>query len=133
LKARVVYDRIEQTLRAAKGAVYALYNSGGTIPDRGYTTCATTTPVRSSEISTKSSCGKRSSPDFFARHSALADQTHHPHDVLAVPAKIASSFAAILESGRLQPQFFYSDKIGEFLERANRRWRTGNTPHFLPT
>lgn len=36
LKPRVVLDRINNTIRAQKGAVLALYNSGGTIPDRGY-------------------------------------------------------------------------------------------------
>lgn len=36
LKPRIVLDRINNTIRAHKGAVLALYNSGGTIPDRGY-------------------------------------------------------------------------------------------------
>jgi ATP-dependent Lhr-like helicase len=36
LKPRLAFDRIAQTVKAQKGAVFALYNSGGTIPDRGY-------------------------------------------------------------------------------------------------
>jgi ATP-dependent Lhr-like helicase len=36
LKARVHYDRIAQTIKAHKSALFALYNAGGTIPDRGY-------------------------------------------------------------------------------------------------
>jgi ATP-dependent Lhr-like helicase len=36
LKPRLHYDRIAQTVKAHKSALFALYNSGGTIPDRGY-------------------------------------------------------------------------------------------------
>ena len=36
LKPRLNHDRIRNTLSATRGAVLALYNSGGTIPDRGY-------------------------------------------------------------------------------------------------
>ena len=36
LKARIVYNRIEGTVDATKSALFALYNSGGSIPDRGY-------------------------------------------------------------------------------------------------
>ena len=36
LKPRIAHDRINATVRANKGALFALYNSGGTIPDRGY-------------------------------------------------------------------------------------------------
>jgi ATP-dependent Lhr-like helicase len=36
LKPRIHYDRIARTVKAHKSALFALYNSGGTIPDRGY-------------------------------------------------------------------------------------------------
>lgn len=36
LKPRLALDRINQTVKANRAAVFALYNSGGTIPDRGY-------------------------------------------------------------------------------------------------
>ena len=36
LQPRVAFDRIRDTLKARKSAVFALYNAGGTIPDRGY-------------------------------------------------------------------------------------------------
>ncbi|MDE0692008.1 MAG: DEAD/DEAH box helicase [Gammaproteobacteria bacterium] len=36
LRPRLAYDRIAGTVSARKGAVFALYTSGGTIPDRGY-------------------------------------------------------------------------------------------------
>ena len=38
LRPRLAYDRIGGTVSARKGAVFALYTSGGTIPDRGYFT-----------------------------------------------------------------------------------------------
>ena len=36
LRTRLDFDRIQQTVKANRGAVLAMYNSGGTIPDRGY-------------------------------------------------------------------------------------------------
>ncbi|MEM7079506.1 MAG: DEAD/DEAH box helicase [Pseudomonadota bacterium] len=36
LKPRLIYDREAGTIKAAKGALLALYSSGGNIPDRGY-------------------------------------------------------------------------------------------------
>jgi len=36
LKARITFDRLNNTIRALRGAVMAYYSSGGTIPDRGY-------------------------------------------------------------------------------------------------
>lgn len=36
LRTRLDFDRINQTVKANRGAVLAMYNSGGTIPDRGY-------------------------------------------------------------------------------------------------
>ena len=36
LKARLQHDRINQTIQATRGALLAMYSSGGTIPDRGY-------------------------------------------------------------------------------------------------
>jgi ATP-dependent Lhr-like helicase len=36
LKARLSWDRLENTLRAQRGALPLIYRSGGTIPDRGY-------------------------------------------------------------------------------------------------
>ena len=38
LKPRLAYDRIAGSVQARKGAVFALYTSGGTIPNRGYFT-----------------------------------------------------------------------------------------------
>ena len=36
LRARITFDRLNNRIRATKGAVMAYYSSGGTIPDRGY-------------------------------------------------------------------------------------------------
>jgi len=36
LKARLSWDKLENTLRAQRGALPLIYRSGGTIPDRGY-------------------------------------------------------------------------------------------------
>ncbi len=36
LKSRLQHDRINQTIQATRGALLAMYSSGGTIPDRGY-------------------------------------------------------------------------------------------------
>jgi ATP-dependent Lhr-like helicase len=134
LKARVVYDRIEQTLRAAKGAVYALYNSGGTIPDRGYyhlrhNDTGALVGDLDEEFVWEAIVGQIFS--LGTQHWQIKHITHN--DVLAVPAKVASSSPPFWKAEGFNRSFFYSDRIGEFLERAEQRMADGEQAAFRPT
>ena len=71
LKPRVSIDRLDNTVAATKGALLALYGSGGMIPDGDISICGARTPMRGSENWTRSSYGKPGSD----RLSPLAHKT----------------------------------------------------------
>jgi len=132
LKARVVFDRIDQTLRAAKGAVYALYNSGGTIPDRGYyhlrhNDTGALVGDLDEEFVWEAQVGQ-----IFSLGSQSWQIKHITHnDVLAVPAaKTASGAPPFWLAESYNRSFFYSRRIGEFLERAEQRFERDETAAF---
>lgn len=131
LKARVVFDRIDHTLRAAKGAVYALYNSGGTIPDRGYyhlrhlDTGALVGDL-DEEFVWEAIVGQIFS--LGSQHWQIKHITHN--DVLAVPAKTPSSAPPFWRAEGYNRSFFYSNHIGEFLERTEQLLEIGKHAEF---
>jgi len=120
LKPRIAFDRIEQTVRATKGAVYALYNSGGTIPDRGYyhlrhADSSALIGELDEEFVWEASVGQTFS--FGAQSWQIKRITHN--DVLATPAKVGSTATPFWRSEPYNRTFHYSRHIGDFLERSD--------------
>ena len=113
LKPRVSIDRLDNTVAARKGALQALYSSGGVIPDRGYF------HLRHQE--TRASIGEldeefvweASVGDTFAlgtQNWQIRQITHN--DVLVLPGPFQRGRGALLESGREWPglSFFGADR-----------------------
>jgi ATP-dependent Lhr-like helicase len=121
LKARVVYDRIEQTLRAAE-AVYALQLRRRF--DQGYYHLRHN-DTGALDVSMKSSSGKPSWPDFSLGTQHW--QIKHINDVLAVPAKVASSSPP--PESPVTAAVFYSDGSAIF-SSAERRIADGEQAGF---
>ena len=122
LKPRIAFDRIDQTLHAAKGAVYALYNSGGTIPDRGYyhlrhADTGALIGELDEEFVWEAIVGQTFS---FGTQSWQINRITHD-DVLASPAKAGTSATPFWRAEPYDRTFHYSTHIGEFLERADAR------------
>ena len=125
LKPRIVFDRIEHTLRAAKGAVYALYNSGGTIPDRGYyhlrhAETGALIGDLDEEFVWEATVGQTFS--FGTQGWQIKRITHN--DVLASPAKAGTTATPFWRSEAYNRSFHYSDRIGSFLERTDALFDT---------
>jgi ATP-dependent Lhr-like helicase len=120
LAPRLVVDRLAGTAAATRGAVYALYSSGGTIPDRGY--------YRLRHADTGAAIGELDEEFVWeatvgqvfslgAQHWQIRRITHN--DVLAAPARSRGSappFWRAEDSGR---SFHYSGRIAGFLEDAD--------------
>lgn len=122
LKPLVSIDRIDNTVTARKGALQILYSSGGVIPDRGY--------FRLRHQETGARIGELD--EEFVWEAAIGDTfslgtqnwqiwqiTHN--DVLVLPAQpqvAAAPFWKGEENGR---DFHFSERIGRFLEEADRR------------
>ncbi len=122
LKPRIVFDRIDQTLHAAKGAVYALYNSGGTIPDRGYFHLRhTDTNALIGELDEEFVWEATVGQTFaFGNQGWQINRITH-NDVLASPAKAGTTATPFWLSEAYDRSAHYSDRIGDFLERTDAR------------
>ena len=120
LKPRVAFDRIRHTLKARKGAAFALYTSGGTIPDRGYFTLrhadhGTAIGELDEEFVWESSVGNTFT--LGTRHWRVHRITHN--DVLVKPAPPKSAAPPFWRAENLNRSFHFSCRIGEFLRFAN--------------
>ena len=122
LKPRIVFDRIDRTVHAAKGAVYALYNSGGTIPDRGYYHLRhTDTNALIGELDEEFVWEATVGQTFaFGNQGWQINRITH-NDVLASPAKAGTTATPFWLAEGYDRSSHYSDRIGEFLERTEAR------------
>jgi ATP-dependent helicase Lhr and Lhr-like helicase len=122
LKPRISIDRLDGTVTGRRGALRAVYSSGGVIPDRGYFHLRhQETKARLGELD-EEFVWEASVGDTFAlgtQNWRIQQITHN--DVLVLPAKsrgVAAPFWKGEESGR---DFHFSERIGKFLETADRR------------
>ena len=119
LQPRIVYNRIEGTIEARKSAVFALYNSGGSIPDRGYY------QIRHADSGTKIGeldeefVWEARTGDTFSlgtQHWQVKNITHNDVFVTAATSGTAPPF---WRADRNNRSFHYAARIGEFLQQAN--------------
>jgi ATP-dependent Lhr-like helicase len=120
LKPRLSIDRLEGTVTARKGAIQALYSSGGVIPDRGYFTLRhQETGARIGELD-EEFVWEASVGDTFSlgtQNWCIQQITHNDVLVLAAPSKgLATPFWKAEENGR---DFHFSERMAEFLEEAD--------------
>ena len=120
LQPRISHDRLDRRVTARKGAVLALYSSGGVIPDRGYYHLR---HARSAaiigELDEEFVWEARVGQEFTlgAQNWRIRQITHS--DVLvdgAAPGKTVPPFWRAEAHNR---SFHLSEKIGEFLEKAD--------------
>jgi ATP-dependent Lhr-like helicase len=120
LKPRLSIDRLEGTVAARKGAVQALYASGGVIPDRGYFNLRhQETGARIGELD-EEFVWEASVGDTFSlgtQNWQIRQITRNDVLVLPAPAKgLATPFWKAEENGR---DFHFSERMAEFLEEAD--------------
>jgi ATP-dependent Lhr-like helicase len=122
LEPRISIDRRDNTVTAKKGALQALYSSGGTIPDRGYF------HLRHDETQTK--IGEldeefvwEASPGqtftLGTQNWRIERITHN--DVFVMPARSGGTAPPFWRAEECLRDFHLSERVGEFLERANDR------------
>ena len=119
LNPRVSIDRIDGTVRARKGALQALYFSGGVIPDRGYFHLRhDQTDSRLGELDEEFVWEARIGQVFTlgAQSWKIRRITHN--DVFVVPAPPNAASIPFWISEDNFRDFHFSDAIGRFLEEA---------------
>lgn len=132
LQARIIYNRIDGTVDAKKSALFALYNSGGSIPDKGYY------QIRHADSGSKIGeldeefVWEAKTGDVFSLGTQNWQVTQITHnDVFVTSAKngLAPPF---WRAERYNRSYHYASRIGDFLKQADT-WLEQREPHKLTT
>ena len=125
LKPRIAFDRVNRVIEANKGAVHALYGSGGTIPDRGnyhlrHAETGALLGELDEEFVWEAIVGNVFS--FGTQSWQIKRITHN--DVLVTPAAASGIAPPFWRAEGSSRSFHYSARIGAFLEAAAERLAT---------
>lgn len=132
LKPRIAIDRARNTATARQGAMYVLYNSGGTIPDRGYFQlrhAASSAKIGEldEEFVWEASVGQ-----VFAlgsQHWQVERITHN--DVFVLPAQAGISAPPFWRNEQINRDWHFSERIGELLAHAEDLLAHGEREAFV--
>jgi len=122
LKPRISLDRLDNTVEVRKGALLALYTSGGTIPNRGYFRLIhADTAARIGELDEEfvweASIGQTFT--LGTQNWKIERITHN--DVLVLPGNPQAAAAPFWKGETGNRDFHFSERIGRFLETADTR------------
>ena len=120
LKPRLAFDRVRETVSARQGAAFALYTSGGTIPDRGYYTLrhaesGAAIGELDEEFVWETSVGQTFT--LGTQNWRIQRITHN--DVLVKPGRAKATAPPFWRAEGFNRSAYFSRRIGEFLEIAN--------------
>ena len=120
LQPRIAFDRIRDTLKARKSAVFALYNAGGTIPDRGYfklrhAESGAVIGELDEEFVWEASIGQTFT--LGTQNWRVERITHN--DVLVRSAEPSATAPPFWRAENIDRSFYFSQRVGDFLEFAN--------------
>jgi len=126
LKPRLVHDRIHHTVKATRGAVLALYSSGGTIPDRGYyqmrhVDSGAALGELDEEFVWEATVGQTFT--LGTQHWQIHRITHN--DVLVRPAPMDTSAPPFWRSEYFNRSYHFSNRITGYLEEAEQDLGSG--------
>ena len=132
LKARITHDRINQTIQSTRGAILAMYNSGGTIPDRGYYQMrhADTGGVigeLDEEFVWEATIGDNFT--LGTQHWQIHRITHN--DVMVRAAKPGTAAPPFWRSEFFNRSFHFSNRIAQYLEMQESGIAAGQTDESL--
>ena len=119
LAPRISIDRVENRVKARRGAQRLIYLSGGTIPDRGYFHLRHVDSLAKLGELDEEFVWERSLGDTFA----LGAQSWRVrrityNDVLVSPSPKAAAMAPFWRAEERDRSYHLSSRIGEFLEKA---------------
>ena len=131
LKARVALDRIKGTVQAHKSAVFALYNAGGSIPDRGYyrlrhADSGAAIGELDEEFVWEATTGQTFT--LGTQNWQVLRITHD--DVIVRPARPGATAPPFWRNETINRSFHFADRIGGFLESAEAHFASGRREPF---
>jgi len=119
LSPRLAIDRVANVVQGRRGAAWAVYTGGGTIPDRGYFQLRLADSMaRIGELDEEFVWERRVGDTFNlgAQNWRVRQITHS--DVLVSPAHRSAAMTPFWRADSRNRSFFLSERIGEFLETA---------------
>lgn len=134
LKPILSIDRIDNTVAARRGALQTLYLSGGVIPDRGYFHLRhQKTLARIGDLDEEFVWEARVGDifSFGTQNWQIREITHN--DVLVLPGHPKAAAAPFWKGEENGRDFHFSERIGQFLEEADRRLDDHGFPEALQT
>ncbi len=131
LKPRVALDRIKGTVQAHKSAVFALYNAGGSIPDRGYyqlrhADSGAVIGELDEEFVWEATTGQIFT--LGTQNWQILRITHN--DVIVRPARTGAAVTPFWRNEAFNRSFHFADRIGGFLESAEAHFASGRREPF---
>ena len=119
LEPRVALDRINGQVRARRSAVFALYNAGGAIPDRGYyqlrhEDTGAVIGELDEEFVWEASTGQVFT--LGTQNWRILRITHN--DVIVRPAQRSATAPPFWRNETLNRSFHFAERVGRFLEAA---------------
>ena len=125
LQPRIVLDRVQNTLKARKSAVFALYSAGGTIPDRGYfqlrhADSGAAIGELDEEFVWEATVGQTFT--LGTQNWQIHRITHN--DVLVKTARPTATAPPFWRAENISRSFHFARRIGEFLAFADERLAT---------
>ena len=131
LKPRVALDRIKGTVQAHKSAVFALYNAGGSIPDRGYyqlrhADSGAAIGELDEEFVWEATTGQTFT--LGTQNWQILRITHN--DVIVRPARPGATAPPFWRNETFNRSFHFANRIGGFLEAAEAHFAEGRREAF---
>jgi ATP-dependent Lhr-like helicase len=122
LEPRISIDRMDNTVTARKGAVQALYSSGGTIPDRGYFHLRHLQHnAKLGELDEEFVWEAKVGQVFtLGTQNWRVERITH-NDVFVLPADPRKSVPPFWKAEENLRDFHFSTRVAEFLEEADER------------
>lgn len=125
LKPRIIWDKLDRTIKARDGVARLVYLGGGTIPDRGYYDLRLMdTKAKIGELD-EEFVWERSVGETFMLGAQVWRIIHVTHnDVEVIPGDQTINIIPFWRAEEQNRDFFYSEKIGLFLEEADQNLET---------
>ena len=126
LEPRLAFDRINGRVRARRSAVFALYNAGGAIPDRGYYQLRDEdSGAQIGELDEEFVWEARTGQVFTlgTQNWRILRITHN--DVIVRPAQRSAIAPPFWRNEALNRSFHFAERVGRFLEDAEAQLSAG--------
>lgn len=118
LKPRIIYDRIENTLKGRKGSLSLLYLSGGTIPDRGYFDLKVSgSDIRIGNLDEEFVWERRVGHIFSLGTQAWKIVSIDHQKVEVIPWDNKTNAIPFWKADKRYADFHFMEKVGLFLEK----------------